>query len=304
MTTNNNNNTNFAVLKIRELIFWAKICTESVINSVKRVTSRKQVMAPVPAPGSLEGKVVLITGANRGLGLEMSTAFARLGARVLIGCRDPAAGKEALVAIRGSIDSSYQQNVSIVPLDLASFESIRNCARQVASMTPVIDILVNNASIMMTAEARSVDGIELQFATNYLGHYLLTNLLLDRLRASKQARVLNLSSISHQAYLMNFANHNLVGIYTPLRAYSQSKLAVILFTREMARRLGPSSKVTTYAIHPGLIKTKLYNNESWFSRTTARYFGVGMITPWEGIQTVLYCALEPHLAQESGHYYA
>lgn len=294
---------NFVVLKVRELIFWMKICTESMVNSIKKITFRKPVMAPVPSPGSLEGRVVFITGGNRGLGLEMATAFARLGARVLIGCRDQVAGQKALGVIREKIDSNYHQNVLMVPIDLASFDSIHKCACQVASLTPVIDILINNASIMMTAEARSADGVELQFATNYLGHYLLTNLLLDQLRASKQGRVLNLSSISHQAYMINFGNHNLIGAYTPLRAYSQSKLAAILFTREMARRLGSSSKVTTYAIHPGLIKTELYNNQSWFSRASARYFSIGMITPWEGIQTVLYCALEPTLAQESGHYY-
>ena len=159
----------------------------------------------------------------------------------------------------------------------------------------------------MTAEERTEDGLELQFGANYLGPFLLTHLLLDLLKAGggDQARIVNLSSISHNAGLMTFDNLNLVGgAYTPLKAYAQSKLATVLWSRQLAKRL-PMEQVTVYSVHPGIVQTELYaRSVNRFARLCRRLAGpLAFTTAEQGAQTTLYCALEPALAAESGHYY-
>ncbi len=171
---------------------------------------------------------------------------------------------------------------------------------------PQLHYLINNAGVMMTAEERTEDGLELQFGANYLGPFLLTHLLLDLLKAGHdQARIVNLSSISHNAGLMAFDNLNLVGgAYTPLKAYAQSKLATVLWSRQLAKRL-PIEQVTVYSVHPGIVQTELYaRSVNRFARLCRRLAGpLAFTTAEQGAQTTLYCALEPALAAESGHYY-
>lgn len=226
-----------------------------------------------------------------------------------------AAGEAALAIIKESTDPHYHKNILLFNLDLASFASITSFAQQVQQalgMGRPLDYLINNAGIMMCSEGQTEDGLELQFGANYLGPFLLTHLLLNKLKAAAKvnghARIVNLSSISHNAGLMAFSNLNLVsGAYSPLRAYAQSKLATILWTRELARRLRENGNdhVTTYSVHPGIVKTDLYtNSDSKFAQLSKQIFGsIGFITPEQGAQTTLYCALEPSLENESGHYY-
>lgn len=235
--------------------------------------------------------------------------------QVILGCRDLAAGQAALEEIKGCTEEpKYHRNLHLHRLDLASFTSIGAFARQVRRTLqqvnnggpPQLHYLINNAGVMMTAEERTEDGLELQFGANYLGPFLLTHLLLDLLKAGHDpARIVNLSSISHNAGLMTFDNLNLVGgAYTPLKAYAQSKLATVLWTRELAKRL-PTEQVTVYSVHPGIVQTELYaRSVNRFARLCRRLAGpLAFTTAEQGAQTTLYCALEPALAAESGHYY-
>lgn len=297
-------------------LLWLKIFTESTAIFLRKVTGRGFPRATLPESGALVGKSVVITGANRGVGLETAKAFARLGATVILGCRDLTAGQAALEEIKGCTEEpKYHRNLHLHRLDLASFTSIGAFARQVRRTLqqvnnggpPQLHYLINNAGVMMTAEERTEDGLELQFGANYLGPFLLTHLLLDLLKAAggDPARIVNLSSISHNAGLMTFDNLNLVGgAYTPLKAYAQSKLATVLWSRQLAKRL-PTEQVTVYSVHPGIVQTELYaRSVNRFARLCRRLAGpLAFTTAEQGAQTTLYCALEPALAAESGHYY-
>ena len=201
------------------------------------------------------------------------------------------------------IEPQYRDNVILHRLDLASFDSINSYASKLNQTVSEIDYLINNAGIMMCKEDKTQDSFELQFGCNYLGPFLLTHLLMDKLKAAPAARIINLSSISHNAGIIHFNNINLVGIYSPLRAYAQSKLATILWTRELAKRLA-NTNVKTYAVHPGLANTELYtNSDSALVRFSSNFGSLGFISTEQGAQTILYCAFDQELANESGHYY-
>lgn len=213
-------------------------------------------------------------------------------------------GRKTLEDICDVIEAKYRGNLVLHQLDLASFDSIYLFASRLNQTVHCIDYLVNNAGIMMCNEGKTKDGFELQFGTNYLGPFLLTYLLLDKVRAGPAGRIINTSSISHNTGIMHFNNINLVGIYSPLRAYGQSKLATILMTRELAKRLH-HSRVKCYSVHPGLVQTDLYaRSDSIFARLSSKsIFSLGFISTEQGAQTTLYCAFDQEVANESGHYY-
>ena len=223
--------------------------------------------------------------------------------QVFIGCRDVRKGKAAQESIYDVIEPGYRGNVILYRLDLASFDSIYSFAGKLNQTTRWIDYLINNAGIMMCNENKTQDGFELQFGSNYLGPFLLTYLLIDKLKAAPAARIINLSSISHNAGIIHFNNINLVGIYSPLRAYGQCKLATNLWTRELAKRLY-STNVKTYAVHHGLVSTDLYTiSDSAFVRFCGNFGAIGMISADQGAQTTLYCAFDQEVGKESGYYY-
>ena len=205
----------------------------------------------------LDGKTVIITGANSGIGLETAVDIAKRNARVILACRSEERGKTALADVK---KRSGSNNVVFVQLDLGSFDSVRTFAAKILEDEPRIDILINNAGVMMLPKRMlTPDGFEMQFGVNHLGHFLLTNLLLDRIKESPTARIVNLSS-SAQGYMFagkfNFDNMNSERSYGPMTAYCASKLANVLFTCSLAKRL-EGTGITTNAVDPGAIKTGL-----------------------------------------------
>ena len=201
----------------------------------------------------LDGKTAIVTGANTGIGLETAVDFAQRNGRVILACRSREKGETAAELVKRR---SGNNNVVFMQLDLASLDSVRNFATSVLDKEAHIDILVNNAGVMACPYMKTADGFEMQFGVNHLGHFLLTNLLLDRLKEAPSARIINVSSSAHKRGKINFDDLNFTHNYSAFGAYAQSKLANVLFTRSLAKRL-EGTKVIVNSLHPGVIRTEL-----------------------------------------------
>jgi NAD(P)-dependent dehydrogenase (short-subunit alcohol dehydrogenase family) len=201
------------------------------------------------------GKVALITGANSGIGLEAARVLAERGARVVLACRSDDKAARALDEIRAA---RPQGEVEALRLDLASLVSVREAALRLQARHDRLDLLINNAGIMAVPAGRTAEGFELQFGTNHLGHFALTGLLLERLLATPDSRVVTISSGGHRMGSIDFQDLNWERGYGRWRAYGRSKLANLLFTNELQRRLESSgSKTIAVAAHPGGSATNL-----------------------------------------------
>ncbi|NP_001300900.1 retinol dehydrogenase 12 isoform 2 [Mus musculus] len=235
----------------------------------------------------IPGKVVVITGANTGIGKETARELARRGARVYIACRDVLKGESAASEIRADTKNSQ---VLVRKLDLSDTKSIRAFAERFL------------AGVMMCPYSKTTDGFETHFGVNHLGHFLLTYLLLERLKESAPARVVNLSSIAHLIGKIRF--HDLQGQkrYCSAFAYGHSKLANLLFTRELAKRL-QGTGVTAYAVHPGVVLSEITRN-SYLLCLLWRLFSPFFKSTSQGAQTSLHCALAEDLEPLSGKYFS
>ena len=211
------------------------------------------------------GRTVLVTGANSGLGFWTTVALARKGARVLMACRNPAKAEAALKRVRAEAPGGQAE---LVALDLASLASVEQCADEVGSRVTKLDVLVNNAGVMATPQGLTADGFETQFGTNHLGHFALTGRLFPLLQGG---RVVTVSSSAHKPGKMRFDDLMATGGYRPWRAYSQSKLANLLFTAELDRRHG--DVVLSAAAHPGYAATHLQTGQG--SRVMDVLMGIG-----------------------------
>ncbi|KAA0201513.1 hypothetical protein HAZT_HAZT005400 [Hyalella azteca] len=255
-------------------------------------------------PEMLEGKTVIVTGSNTGIGRETALELARRKARVIMACRNLTKCKLARKEI---IAETLNRNVVCRECDLSSFESIRQFAARICAKESTVDILINNAGVMRCPRTLSKDGIELQLATNHLGHFLLTMLLLDKITASENGRIVNVSSIAHMRGSINFDDLNSEKNYDPSSAYDQSKLANVMFTLRLAKEL-QGTGVTCSAVHPGLVNTEIGRHmsvyKSWLSLLFLRPFlWLFLKTPRQGAQTTLYAVLSPD-ATKSGAYYS
>jgi NAD(P)-dependent dehydrogenase (short-subunit alcohol dehydrogenase family) len=186
--------------------------------------------------------------------------------------------------------------------DLSSQEQVRRLARELRARCPRLDVLVNNAGAIFARRTLSADGLEMTFALNHLGPFLLTNLLLDRLEASPAARVVNVSSSAHQRGVMRFDDLQGERRYDRLEAYAQSKLANLLFTYELARRLR-GTRVTANALHPGVVATRLGSNDGWLRARARNLLKRGMLTPEQGAETSVYLASSAEVEGVSGRYF-
>jgi len=208
----------------------------------------------------LTGKIIVITGANSGIGFETAREIARKGAEVIVASRNPIKAERAIHTIMDEIPGA---KLKYIELDLASLESIKAFSRQFNSTYDRLDILLNNAGIMLVPYGKTADGFERTMGTNHLGHFALTGLLLDKLSKTPGARVVNVASNAHYAGEMDFNNllfDNGQG-YSPMKAYGRSKLANLLFTYELQRRfLSSSTDVIALAAHPGIAATELANH--------------------------------------------
>jgi NAD(P)-dependent dehydrogenase (short-subunit alcohol dehydrogenase family) len=201
------------------------------------------------------GRVVLVTGANSGLGYQTARRLAGAGATVLMACRNQAKGADALAQVRGEHPGA---SAELLELDLADLASVRRAADEARARHPRLDVLINNAGVMAIPYRTTADGFEMQLGTNHLGHFALTGLLIDRLLETDGSRVVNVSSQAHRAGRINFDDLQSRKRYRKWRAYGQSKLANLLFTRELQRRLAAISATTVaVAAHPGYAATHL-----------------------------------------------
>jgi NAD(P)-dependent dehydrogenase (short-subunit alcohol dehydrogenase family) len=243
--------------------------------------------ANIPAQ---DGKLFLVTGANSGLGYEVSRALAYKGATVVMACRSPEKGEEAAAKIR---EESPQGEVRLMELDLSDLSCMRRFADEFRAAYGRLDALVNNAGVMAVPYGRTADGFELQFGINHLGHFALTGLLLDLLKATPGSRVVTVSSYGHWFGWINFRDLNGEKFYYTWLAYGQSKLANVLFAYELQRRLsGKGGNPTSLAAHPGYAATNLQRHSRLWSYLNTIYAQSQEM----GALPVLYAAAHPEIA--------
>jgi NAD(P)-dependent dehydrogenase (short-subunit alcohol dehydrogenase family) len=243
----------------------------------------------------LAGRFIVVTGANTGIGRVTAEQLAARGASLVLACRSEERTRPVLEAIAASGgDAKY------LPLDLGDLASVRACAAKIDAMGRPIDVLINNAGVAGPRGATK-DGFELAFGTNHLGHFLLTVLLAPRLRAASGARVVTVASRAHySARGIDFeAVRHPTRSLTGVSEYNVSKLANVLFTRELAERLGPSG-VRSYCLHPGVVASDVWRRVPAPLRALIK---LAMISNEEGAKTTLYCATSPEVAGDDGLYY-
>jgi retinol dehydrogenase-12 len=244
---------------------------------------------------SMKGKICLVTGANTGIGFETAKALAQMGARVGLVCRTPAKCEDAKSTILQAVPDA---ELGSFAADLSSQAEIRRVAADITRTYPKIDVLINNAGIVENTFKRSVDGIEMTFAVNHLAYFLLTNLLLEPIKAAAPSRIINVSSAAHFGARIDFDDLQGEKGYNGWRAYSQSKLANILFTYELARRLADTG-VTVNCLHPGVIGTKLFRNLGIINTLA----GIFLASPEKGAETSVYLASSPEVEGVTGKYF-
>ena len=245
----------------------------------------------------MQGKTVVITGATSGIGAVAARRLAEQGARIVIVARDRQRAEETLRDLRSA---NGQQAHTAVYADLSRLREMRRVATEIAAAEPRIDVLMNNAGLISTRNVKTEDGLELMFAVNHLSYFVLTNLLLDRLRAAGDARVVSTASDAHRRGKLDFDR---LQQQKGMAGYGTTKLCNILFTRELARRL-TGSRVTANCLHPGFVATRFGDNAGGAMRTglalAKRLFA---LSPAEGAKTMVYLASSAEMAGRSGGYY-
>ena len=250
---------------------------------------------------SLRGKVCVLTGATSGIGRATAEALAGMGAELGIVCRDAGRGEELRTAL---LSRPGCAPVHLFIADLAVQAQIRRAAGEILATYPRIHLLVNNAGLVNLQHSLTEDGIEAVFAVNHLAYFLLTLLLLDRLRESAPARIVNVASHAHKMVSgIAFDDIGQERSYRWMRVYGQSKLANLLFTRELARRL-EGTGVTVNALHPGAVATGLGRNNGALARLLIAILGPFFRTPERGAETSIYLASSPAVEGISGRYFA
>ena len=252
----------------------------------------------------MQGKTVVVTGGNSGIGFETAAALASMGARVLITARNADKGRAAVASISQRLQG--EGRVQLVAFDLADLTSVRRGAAEILEQTPRLDVLVNNAGLVLSERAETVDGYEATFAINHLGPFLLTNLLLDRMTESAPARIVIVASTAHNAARQGIPFDDLQSThgYRGMHVYGQSKLANILFTLELSRRFADKG-VTANSLHPGTVRTG-YGRDG--DARGLLGFGIKIASPFflspaKGARTSVYLASSPEVAGISGEYF-
>lgn len=256
----------------------------------------------------LSGKTYIVTGANSGSGLATMNQLVKQGAHVVAGCRRVDAGEEAIKGL-----AEERGSAEVIQLDLGSLTSVRRFAEAFLAKHQRLHGLVNNAGVMNTPEGQTEDGFETQFGVNHLGHFLLTELLLDVLKASAPSRIVCVSSVVHVGSKKEPATIHFEDIhfkerkYTGTAAYTQSKLANVLYALELSKRL-EGTGVTAVSVHPGWIRSNLAKHTMplWVQNTLMKPFSglLGMMSYEEGAQTSLHCLLDDDVPSHSGEYYS
>lgn len=247
----------------------------------------------------LAGRVCLVTGATSGIGHATALGLSRLGARVLLSGRNRARGEETLAEIRATAPGS---DPKLLLADLSSLNGVRSLAEQVLAEAPALHVLVNNAGIATLRRETTPDGFESMFAVNHLAPFLLTGLLLPRLRESAPARIVNVASEAHRFGAVDLEDLQAERRFRGLRVYGRSKSANILFTYELARRLG-DGPVTANCLHPGAIASRLGRSGGAVMDTLQRMVGLFLKSPETGARTSIYLAASPEVEGTTGRYF-
>ena len=251
----------------------------------------------------MKGKTVIITGANTGIGKETALDLARREARVILACRDLEKAEKAAADIRRKTEGLVKADLIVKRLDLASLKSVNDFCDDILKTEDRIDVLVNNAGIFQCPFWKTEDGFEMQFGVNYLGHFLLTNRLLNLLKKSSPSRIVMVSSALHKRGKIDFDNLNSEKQYDKGAAYASSKLAMVLFAKELHRQL-EGTEVSVYTLHPGVVRTELGRHFPAVTLTLA-YPLMWLVckSPVQGAQTTIHCSVAGELEGLSGHYY-
>lgn len=257
----------------------------------------------------LRGRRVIVTGANSGIGFVTAKQLAKQGASVTLACRNEGEGRARADEIRDELPNA---DLEVRRLDLGDLSSVRAFVDGYLADHDSLHLLINNAGVMNTPKGKTTDGFETQIGVNHLGHFLLTELLLDTLKKSAPARVVAVSSCYHDKAMgregvvdlddLHFENRN----YDGWLSYAQSKLANLLHAKHLAKRL-EGTGVTAVSVHPGWVRTELMRHSmpAWMRSVTRPFMRMmGMIEPWEGAQTTLYAALAPDVEAHPGAYYS
>ena len=245
-----------------------------------------------------KNKIIIVTGANSGMGKAISIELAKTNTVIML-CRNKARGEEAL---REVIDQSGNTQVDLMICDLGSQRDIRNFCTEFKAKYDHLDVLINNAGVILPRRHETSDGIELQFGVNHLGHFLLTNLLLEYLVNSKPARIINVASGAHKIGKIH-EDVNLKKNYKVWRAYAQSKLANILFTYELAEGLNGTG-VTVNCLHPGAVATSMgINRDTGFGTLITRALKPFFRSSEKGAETTIFLATSPDMIETTGKYF-
>jgi NAD(P)-dependent dehydrogenase (short-subunit alcohol dehydrogenase family) len=248
----------------------------------------------------MQGKICMITGANSGVGKATALGLARLGAKVVMVSRDRARGEEAQRQIQAQ---SGNDAIDLLLADLSSQKSIRQLAQDFTQRYAQLHVLINNAGVFPLAKRTTIDGLDMVFAVNQLAPFLLTNLLLDVIKASAPARIVNVSSNAQEANDIRLHDLQSEKRYRPMRAYGQSKLAVVLFTYQLAHRL-EGTGVTANCLHPGFVATNIAQRDLPLpARLAARLIFLFGVSPQEGAKTSIYLASSPDVEGVTGKYF-
>lgn len=247
----------------------------------------------------MKDKVCVITGGTDGIGKAAAQALALQGARLLVHGRDPDKGARAIAEIKAR---SRNPNIEFVRADFGSLADVRRLAATIMQRTPRIEVLINNAGGMFSKRNLSKDGYEMTFAVNHLAPFLLTHLLLDTLKGSAGARIVTTASDAHRGAALPLDDSAATGKYSSMRVYGASKLANILFTRALAKRL-EGTPVTATCLHPGFVRTNFVRDVPRWGRAIFALIARFARSPEKGAETLVYLAASPQVQGASGGYY-
>src|SRR3989454_1863844 len=248
---------------------------------------------------NMTGRICLVTGGNSGIGKATAIGLAKTGATVVIVSRSREKGQ---MAVNDIIGKSGNTNVEIIQADMSSQNSIHEAADEFKARHEKLHVLINNAGVYLTKRTTTPDGFESTFAVNHLGPFLLTSLLLDILKASSPSRIVNVTSDAHKGANIHFDDLQGEKRFSGWQAYGQSKLAMILFTHELAKRL-EGSGVTVNSAHPGVVRTNFAKNNGGLVMIGFRFLGIFFISPESSAKRILYVATSPDLEGVTGKYF-
>ena len=248
----------------------------------------------------MRGKVVVITGGTSGIGAVAAVALARMGARIILVARDESRAGATLARLRDSAPGiAHCAHFA----DLLRLDEMRRVAAQIADHEPRVDVLINNAGALFASHRLTEDGLERTFALNHMAYFVMTARLRERLSASAPARIINTASAAHQEATLDFDDLQSAKRFGARKAYGQSKLCNILFTRELARRLHGSG-VTANCLHPGFVATRFGDQSGGLISLLIRLAKFFAISPAEGAETMVYLASSPDVAEVTGQYFS